>query len=61
MAPLARSAASKDAEMLVLRQEVAVFRRQNPQPRLDWADRAVLARLGAAAPDTAADEPPGRP
>jgi putative transposase len=42
---LSRSSASKDAELLVLRHEVTVLRSTSPRPRLDWADRAILAAL----------------
>jgi len=45
LALLARSDASKDVEILVLRHEVAVLRRRVACPKPDWADRGVIAAL----------------
>lgn len=47
---LARSDAVKDAEILVLRHEIAVLRRQVARPGPDWAERGVLAALARLLP-----------
>jgi len=50
LALLARSDVSKNVEILVLRHEIAVLRRQVARPKPDWADRAVIAALARLAP-----------
>jgi putative transposase len=47
---LGRSQASKDAEIMILRHEIAVLRRQVARPAPDWPDRAILAALALRLP-----------
>ncbi|HTE68686.1 MAG TPA: hypothetical protein VK942_08010 [Actinomycetes bacterium] len=49
---LARGDAAKDLEILVLRHQLTVLRRQTPRPRLEPADRALLAAISRVLPRT---------
>jgi putative transposase len=42
--------AAKDAEILVLRHQLAVLRRQVARPRFTWSDRALVAFLAGLVP-----------
>ena len=50
LALLARGDAAKDLEILVLRHQLAVLRRQRPRLRLEPADRALLAAVSRVLP-----------
>ena len=43
-------AAAKEAEILVLRHQLAVLRRQVARPRFTWSDRALVALLAGLVP-----------
>lgn len=42
--------AAKDAEILVLRQQLAVLRRQGTRPRFTWSDPALVTALAKLVP-----------
>jgi putative transposase len=50
LALLAHGDAAKELEILVLRHQLTVLRRQVPRPRLEPADRALLAAVSRALP-----------
>ena len=56
---LARGDAAKDLEILVLRHQLTVLRRQVPRPRLEPADRALLAAISRST-SVSSEGRPGR-
>src|SRR5512133_1466269 len=53
LAQLARGDAAKDLEILVLRHQLAVLRRQTPRPKLEPTDRALFAAISRVLPRSA--------
>jgi putative transposase len=45
-----RDTVAKDAEILVLRHQLAVLGRQVARPRFTWSDRALIALLAGLVP-----------
>ena len=50
MVLLARSDGAKDVEILTLRHQLAVLNRRTPRPRMNWADRALIAAFARRLP-----------
>jgi putative transposase len=50
LALLLRSDVSKNADILVIRHQLAVLRRQVARPRPSWADRALICALARLLP-----------
>ena len=47
---LVRGDAAKELEILVLRHQLTVLRRQTPRPKLEPTDRALLAAISRVLP-----------